>query len=111
MEEGWRAHPTTTAGFVPHLACKHDSKGDRSFITFAKALLCTALNNEPSYGVSRTLLLPTMGDAESIHSSIMQHWSIETVSLSYVIAVTGSYCSECHRFHHHCRLCILVVTL
>jgi hypothetical protein len=44
-----------------------------------------------------------MGDTDGIHNSIMQHWSIETVSLSYIIAVTGSYCSGCHdSFRYFC---------
>lgn len=35
-----------------------------------------------------------MDDPSATHHSIIQHWAIETISLSYVIAVTGSYCSK-----------------
>lgn len=33
-----------------------------------------------------------MADGHTTHS-IAQHWSVDMISLSYLIAVTGSYCS------------------
>src|SRR4051812_32054404 len=40
--------------------------------------------------------------------SIAQHWSVGTVALSYVISVTGSYCSTlCVVIHTNALLCLL----
>lgn len=38
--------------------------------------------------------------SDSVVHSIAQHWSVDTVLLSYLIAVTGSYCSTFSLEYH-----------